>query len=925
MKKIITLLFLVFIGTTYAQVGVGTPLPDPSAQLDVVANNKGVLLPRVALTSSTDITTISNGNVNSLFVFNTASSGDLTPGYHYWDGAKWQRLATMEDVSLFETLTSISQDINAGTITYIDENGVATVLDLAAMIDANETLTFLTLSADGHTLEYTDEDGGVTQIDLETVIDNFETLTTISIDPSAGTITYVDEDGNPTSLDLSALIAAQETTTTLTQDDTTGDATYTNEDGVVTTIDVVDSDSNNLIVPGADGGAYLDASVITGAETLTILSLSADGHTLQYQDEDGNITSIDLETVIDNFETLTTISSDPVAGTITYVDEDGVSTTLDIATMIAANETVTTLTQDDTTGDATYTNEDGIVTTIDVVDSDSANLIVPGADGGAFLDASVIAGAETLTVLQLLPDGHTLQYTDEDGVNTAIDLEIVIDNFETVTTISSDPVAGTVTYVDEDGVSTTLDIATMIAANETVTTLTQDDTTGDATYTNEDGIVTTIDVVDSDSANLIVPGADGGAFLDVSVIAGAETLTVLQLLPDGHTLQYTDEDGVNTAIDLEVVIDNFETVTTISSDPVAGTVTYVDEDGVSTTLDIAAMIAANETVTTLVDNGDGTHTYTSEDGTMTTYPTTITAIGPPTGAGMPGNIYVDEGNGNVYAWNPTTMTWDPLSGIEFTSYDTNADAMDDARFLTFLSDETTVRPNTDFAIRDNGQIGVGTNLPTNRMHIVDAADPLRLEGVQAATDTDVLTIDGTGVVHSVDAGSLAATNEPWFGTDDNMGATSNTEDIYHLGDAVGVGTATPTNQLHVADATDPLRLEGVQTGAPTDMHLTIDATGVVKQINASVSALRTETANYTAVPTDETILVDASAGGVTIDLPAPVLGKKIMVKKIDTTLNPMVINGAGATIDGNPTRTSTIAYQRFILQSDGSNWFVMAD
>ena len=33
-----------------------------------------------------------------------------------------------------------------------------------------------------------------------------------------------------------------------------------------------------------------------------------------------------------------------------------------------------------------------------------------------------------------------------------------------------------------------------------------------------------------------------------------------------------------------------------------------------------------ETVTTLVDNGDGTFTYTSEDGTTTTYDETTTTI-----------------------------------------------------------------------------------------------------------------------------------------------------------------------------------------------------------------------------------------------------------------------------------------------------------
>ncbi len=46
---------------------------------------------------------------------------------------------------------------------------------------------------------------------------------------------------------------------------------------------------------------------------------------------------------------------------------------------------------------------------------------------------------------------------------------------------------------------------------------------------------------------------------------------------------------------------------------------------------------------------------------------------------------------------------------------------------------------------------------------------------------------------------------------------------------VGVGQATPLNRLHVTATTDPLRLDGLQSGASTDSVLTINATGVVKK------------------------------------------------------------------------------------------------
>ena len=72
--------------TMYGQVGIGTENPNPSAILDLEANNKGILIPRVALTGLTDNTTISEGNVESILVYNTTVSSELKKGYYYWSG-----------------------------------------------------------------------------------------------------------------------------------------------------------------------------------------------------------------------------------------------------------------------------------------------------------------------------------------------------------------------------------------------------------------------------------------------------------------------------------------------------------------------------------------------------------------------------------------------------------------------------------------------------------------------------------------------------------------------------------------------------------------------------------------------------------------------------------------------------------------------
>lgn len=53
-KRVIPLAALVFSSSAIAQVGIGTQKPATSAQLDIVATDKGVLLPRVQLNTIND-------------------------------------------------------------------------------------------------------------------------------------------------------------------------------------------------------------------------------------------------------------------------------------------------------------------------------------------------------------------------------------------------------------------------------------------------------------------------------------------------------------------------------------------------------------------------------------------------------------------------------------------------------------------------------------------------------------------------------------------------------------------------------------------------------------------------------------------------------------------------------------------------------
>lgn len=95
MKKVTTLfLLLCFNMVIYSQVGIGTVNPDPDSVLDVVSNNKGMVIPRIALTASNNQSPLTSF-VAGMMVYNTATAGvspnNVTPGLYYSDGVKWNK------------------------------------------------------------------------------------------------------------------------------------------------------------------------------------------------------------------------------------------------------------------------------------------------------------------------------------------------------------------------------------------------------------------------------------------------------------------------------------------------------------------------------------------------------------------------------------------------------------------------------------------------------------------------------------------------------------------------------------------------------------------------------------------------------------------------------------------------------------------
>src|SRR5882757_8834662 len=75
--------------------------PDTSAMLDVKSSNKGVLIPRLALTGIHDSATI-HFPKTSLLVYNTATTGtdslSVAPGFYFWSVNRWTPLGGFDYV-----------------------------------------------------------------------------------------------------------------------------------------------------------------------------------------------------------------------------------------------------------------------------------------------------------------------------------------------------------------------------------------------------------------------------------------------------------------------------------------------------------------------------------------------------------------------------------------------------------------------------------------------------------------------------------------------------------------------------------------------------------------------------------------------------------------------------------------------------------
>ena len=122
MKPILAILIAAFLclsARTFAQVKIGNnpTTINADAVLETESTNKGLLLPRIALTATNAASPLS-AHTAGMAVYNTATAGmapfNVSPGVYYNNGSSWVKLDSVASGLTSITLTNPSAMTNSG-------------------------------------------------------------------------------------------------------------------------------------------------------------------------------------------------------------------------------------------------------------------------------------------------------------------------------------------------------------------------------------------------------------------------------------------------------------------------------------------------------------------------------------------------------------------------------------------------------------------------------------------------------------------------------------------------------------------------------------------------------------------------------------------------------------------------------------------
>ncbi|WCM41307.1 hypothetical protein MG290_10100 [Flavobacterium sp. CBA20B-1] len=727
-RKLLSVSLLLFGINAYSQVGIGTLNPNSSSQLDVTSDKKGVLMPRVALSSTTDATTIQNGNVNSLLVFNTNNENDIQPGYYYWYIDKWMRIVNESDViALDKNTTNTTLTVISGDLVLTDSDGNTVSVPLEAINISTNIVTY-----QGNQYYLSEEyilNGGSVDVSTWTSVPAGAVL----LDVVGNVVTNIQNQGDI----YSEIINILEQESDIFVDNGDGTFTHTAVDGTVMTFD-----ANTLDMVNNNDSTYTFTNA--NGDTLTVDVVGDVVTNIQNQ---GDIYS----EIINILEQESDIFTDNGDGTFTHTAVDGTVVTFDANTTAMVNNN---------DGTYTFTNANGDTLTVDVVGDVVTNI---QNQGDIYSE-----------IINILEQESDIFVDNGDGTftHTAVDGTVV--TFDANTTAMVDNGNGTYTFTNANGDTLTVDVVGDVVTNiqnqgdiysEIINILEQESDifvdNGDGTFTHTavDGTVVTFDanttaMVDNGNGTYTFTNANGDT-LTVDVVGDVVTniqnqgdiySEIINILEQESDIFTDNGDGTFTHTAVDGTVMTFDANTTAMVDNGNGTYTFTNANGDTLTVDVVGDVVTNiqnqgdiysEIINILeqesdifVDNGDGTFTHTAVDGTVVTFDANTTAM-------------VDNGDGTYTFTNANgdTITVDVVGDV-VTNIQNQGDIY--SEIINILEQESDIFvDNGDGTFTHTAVDGTVVTFDANTTAMVDNND-----GTYTFTNAngDTLTVDVVGDV-----------------------------------------------------------------------------------------------------------------------------------------------------------------------------------
>ncbi|MDX1326067.1 MAG: hypothetical protein R3299_00085, partial [Arenibacter sp.] len=488
-----------------------------------------------------------------------------------------------------------------------------------------------------------------------------------------------------------------------------------------------------------------------------------------------------------------------------------------------------------------YTDEDGVLTQLNL--------------------SALVDNLETVTTIVEKADG-TFTFRDENGVDTVID----VTNMETLTTLALNADNINLDYTDEDGILTQLNLSALVDNLETVTSLIKNND-GTLTFNNESGISNNINLISGNANNDIVAGTDGGLYLNVASVTISETITNLVDNNDG-TITYTNENGVDQTISKANIIDHSNGTYTFTNND--GSDVLINTNGVAISNVVAgnriatitnaagASTDINETTTALTDNGDGTFTYSSENGTITNFNSKISSVVDHTDGTY--TITDDFGNAITIVGNTnTTNSTFAVNGVDLVLTDSDGNPVSvPLADIAAVTDTNT----TNTGLSEDGTNLILTDSDGNTVSIPLAnIDNNTTNSTFAVVGSDLVMTDSEGNSVSVPLADVAAITDTNTTSDRLEINGSNLELEDSDGNILTVSLAA------LAAATDTNTTNSTFAVVGTDLVMTDSEGNSVSVPLGDVAAITDTNTTNTGLSEDGTNLILTDSDGNTVSIP----------------------------------------------------------